>query len=119
MKAISLHQPWATMIAGGVKTIETRRWRTRHRGPLVICSSKLPAVTGHLCGYALCVVDVVGCRPMTVDDENAACCGLYDGAWAWELVNLRVLRPFAVRGRQGFFEIPDGECIRNLKGKTR
>ena len=27
MKAITLHQPWATLIADGVKTIETRSWR--------------------------------------------------------------------------------------------
>ena len=26
MKAITLHQPWATLIAEGVKTIETRSW---------------------------------------------------------------------------------------------
>ena len=27
MPAISLHQPWASLIAYGVKTIETRSWR--------------------------------------------------------------------------------------------
>jgi activating signal cointegrator 1 len=27
MKALTLHQPWATLIALGVKTIETRSWR--------------------------------------------------------------------------------------------
>ena len=27
MKAISLHQPWATLIADGHKTVETRSWR--------------------------------------------------------------------------------------------
>ena len=26
MKAITLHQPWATLIAEGIKTIETRSW---------------------------------------------------------------------------------------------
>ena len=26
MKAISLHQPWASLIAVGIKTIETRSW---------------------------------------------------------------------------------------------
>ena len=26
MKAITLHQPWASLIAEGVKTIETRSW---------------------------------------------------------------------------------------------
>ena len=26
MKALTLHQPWASLIAHGVKTIETRSW---------------------------------------------------------------------------------------------
>ncbi len=33
---LSLHQPWASLIAIGVKTIETRSWSTKYRGPLAI-----------------------------------------------------------------------------------
>lgn len=40
MKAITLNQPYASLIAAGIKTIETRRWRTNHRGPLLICAGK-------------------------------------------------------------------------------
>lgn len=40
MKAISLWQPWATAIAVGVKTIETRGWWTAHRGVLAIHAAK-------------------------------------------------------------------------------
>lgn len=36
MKVLSLHQPWASLIALGVKTIETRSWSTQYRGPLAI-----------------------------------------------------------------------------------
>lgn len=36
MKALSLHQPWATAIAIGVKSIETRSWTTPYRGLLAI-----------------------------------------------------------------------------------
>ena len=36
MKAISLWQPWASAIANGVKTIETRHWRTDYLGPIAI-----------------------------------------------------------------------------------
>jgi hypothetical protein len=36
MKAITLTQPWATLVAIGAKTIETRSWRTNYRGPLAI-----------------------------------------------------------------------------------
>lgn len=40
MKALTIHQPWASLIAAGVKTIETRSWSTRHRGPLAIHAGK-------------------------------------------------------------------------------
>ena len=36
MKAITIHQPWASLIAHGVKTIETRSWRTHYRGRIAI-----------------------------------------------------------------------------------
>ncbi|BBI34492.1 ASCH domain-containing protein [Cohnella abietis] len=36
MKAITIHQPWATLIALGEKKYETRSWATKHRGPLAI-----------------------------------------------------------------------------------
>jgi len=42
-RALSLWQPWATLVALGAKRIETRRWRTSYRGPLVIhATRKLP-----------------------------------------------------------------------------
>lgn len=36
MKALTLRQPWASLVALGVKTIETRSWSTKYRGPLAI-----------------------------------------------------------------------------------
>lgn len=44
MKAISLWQPWASLMMLGEKKIETRIWTTKHRGPLAIhAASKMPA----------------------------------------------------------------------------
>lgn len=40
MKAITLTQPWATLVAIGAKKIETRSWRTDYRGPLAIHAAK-------------------------------------------------------------------------------
>ncbi|WP_019123617.1 ASCH domain-containing protein [Brevibacillus massiliensis] len=40
MKAITIHQPWATLIALGEKRFETRGWQTSYRGPLVIHAGK-------------------------------------------------------------------------------
>lgn len=36
IRTLTLWQPWASLVALGVKTIETRSWSTRHRGPLYI-----------------------------------------------------------------------------------
>ena len=40
MKALTLSQPWATLVAIGAKHIETRSWYTRYRGPLAIHVAK-------------------------------------------------------------------------------
>lgn len=36
MKAITIHQPWASLVACGAKKIETRSWPTSYRGPIAI-----------------------------------------------------------------------------------
>lgn len=36
MKAITILEPWASLIAGGAKQIETRSWSTKYRGPIAI-----------------------------------------------------------------------------------
>ncbi len=40
--ALSLRQPWATLLVCGVKTIEIRRWQTKQRGRVLIHAAKLP-----------------------------------------------------------------------------
>lgn len=40
MKAITIMQPWATLIALGEKKFETRSWSTKHRGQLAIHAGK-------------------------------------------------------------------------------
>lgn len=40
MKAITLHQPYATLAAIGAKQYETRGFSTKHRGPIAIHAGK-------------------------------------------------------------------------------
>ena len=40
MKALTLTQPWASLVAIGAKRIETRPWRTSYRGSLAIHAAK-------------------------------------------------------------------------------
>lgn len=133
MKALSLRQPFAGLIIAGAKTIETRKWRTSYRGPLLICSSQRdygwraclnyePLRGGlwvqrcHDCdlcrrvgiganGLAVGIVDVVGCRRMTIEDEAAACCSWYSSAWSWILKNPQKIDPFPVKGRLRLFDV--------------
>jgi hypothetical protein len=103
LKAISVKQPWANLIASGEKTIETRLWETKYRGPLLIVSSKQPRIEP--AGFALALVELVDCRSMRIEDEPDAMCGLYDGAFAWILKDVRPIMPLAIRGQLGMFEV--------------
>lgn len=43
MKALSLWQPWASLVAVGEKRVETREWATKYRGLLAIhATAKIP-----------------------------------------------------------------------------
>ena len=109
LKALSVKQPWANMIASGEKRIETRTWKTRHRGNLLIVSSKSPRIEP--AGYAVARVTLVDCRPMTADDEEAACCSLYPKAIAWVLEAIRRIQPFPVKGTMGIYEVEVDEAM--------
>ena len=39
MKAVSIKQPWASLIAHGIKNIENRNWKTNFRGRILIHAS--------------------------------------------------------------------------------
>lgn len=110
-KALSLKQPFANLVASGQKTIETRTWKTLYQGDLWILSSLKPAIIPAGCAVAL--VELVGCRPMREEDEPAACCSLYYGAWAWDLRNIRRCVPFRARGTLGVFDFSvDPDAVR-------
>lgn len=52
MKAITLTQPWATLVAIRAKKIETRSWATAYTGPLAIHSAKsFPDWARRLCQH--------------------------------------------------------------------
>lgn len=51
LKAITVYQPYASLIAVGCKTIETRSWATKYRGKLAIHAAKkfIYGIIGELC----------------------------------------------------------------------
>jgi hypothetical protein len=137
MKAISLWQPWASAIALGIKSFETRSWSTSYRGPLVIHAAErwstdqrrfaeVEIAMGRLpanlpLGCLIAVVDIVTvyateeAGPMISAIERLY--GDYSpGRFAWQLANVRPLaEPIPWRGALGLFEVPDVILTRALK----
>jgi hypothetical protein len=114
LRALSLKQPYANWIVSGRKTIETRTWSTSYRGDVLICASTTGK--GEPKGVALCVVRLDSVRPMTKEDETAACVERYPKAQAWEISNLRLLKkPFPVKGRLGLFSLEVSNSLLEFK----
>lgn len=131
MKAISLIQPWGTLILDGIKTIETRMWSTKHRGDLLICAGQkfqndLPDDVAtilnrvfkannytpkhqlaHPKGVMLCVVNLVDVRDMTGDDGYGACYTCDEGRKAWIIENVRPVKQVPIKGKLSLFEVDD------------
>jgi ASCH domain-containing protein len=121
IRALSVRQPWANLIARGVKTIELRSWDTDYRGELAICAGKeidregaarMRCAPSELRprGAIVCVVDLVDIRPLTRHDWKAACALPFSGSdldflCAWVLERPRRVEPVAVSGKLGLFEL--------------
>ena len=113
MKALSIQQPWASLIAWGEKTIECRSWKTDYRGPILVCVSGRDLKEGQNilpAGFAIAVVDLVGIHPFTRRDLKPAYLqGMKvpepGSLWAWELANAHEIKPFPVKGKLHLFEV--------------
>lgn len=71
MRAITLTQPWATLVAIGAKRIETRSWQTSYCGPLAIHAGASLKPVGGLQGLA----EIVCSSPFWEVLTGAGYCG--------------------------------------------
>jgi hypothetical protein len=117
MKALTVRQPWAALIASGRKTIELRTWRTHYRGPLVIVSAASRVAWGAVDlappgprGCTVALVDLVDVRDAHPDDVAGALV-VPRGGFAWVLANARPLQPVKVKGKLSLFQI-DSDLVR-------
>jgi hypothetical protein len=125
IQAITLHQPWASIIANGFKEYETRHWKTDYRGLIAIHAgkkqgslnprllefagigdaSKLPA------GAVVAIAELTDCILMTEEfiatqPKTERDCGDWTiGRYAWKLENVRAIEPVAISGKQGLWAI--------------
>lgn len=116
MRALSVKQPWASLIISGRKTLEVRSWSTNYRGPIIVCASAAPdrargmaLLTGDEClGHAVGIVELVGVREGRSEDATRA---LVDptGLLVWELACATPIKPVRVLGKLGLWR-PD-KCL--------
>ena len=136
MKAVSLTQPWATLVAIGAKKLETRSWPTYHRGPLLIHAAKgFPRHARAIChtdpfsetlqragykhaselptGAIIGIVTLVGCSSTAkalkgIDPVEHAFGDYGPGRFAWQLTEaLQLVQPMACKGALGLWKVPD------------
>lgn len=125
MRAVSLWQPWASAMALGLKTVETRHWRTNVRGSVAIHAAKrwtreerelaeahglpLPLPLGAVVavGWFMAIHSTERLAPQLSPQELAW--GNYGpGRFGWIFGDIRALsEPVPCIGRQGFFNLPD------------
>lgn len=132
MKAITIDQPQASLIAIGAMALETRPLATDYRGSLAIHASKKPvrvadpyhrivlesAGVDWRClpqGVVLAVCILIDCRTITRADTPCYpeyAFGTYTPGWhAWRLSDVRPLpEPVPARGRRGLWNWVSKRC---------
>lgn len=114
IRALSIKQPWASLIVSGRKTLEVRSWSTPYRGTIIVCASAQPdrvrgraLLTGdEPLGVAVGVVRLVDVREgRAADTKNA----LVDptGHLCWVLDEpVPACHLVAVKGKLGLWRAP-------------
>lgn len=144
MKAITLHQPWASLVAVEAKRYETRSWRTNYSGPIAIHAAKMDP------GKAIVLVVPNEDRGQFVDDAERWLGPLRDlplgavlatahlwGCWrteqllpspleaqfgnfapgrfAWKFTGIEEIEPVPARGYQGLWNWERPETVANSR----
>jgi hypothetical protein len=119
MKALSIRQPWAWLIANGHKDIENRQWKTYHRGPILIHAAK--GMTRDEYAFALTMAEEQGIElPAFADLERGGIVGVAEitdcvtqdaspwfcGDFGFVMKNARPLPFQPCNGKLGFFTTP-------------
>lgn len=124
MKALTISQPFASLIASGAKWVENRTWPTTHRGPLAIHAGRRSQYLGRAdlarypTGVVIATCELVGCVELAaVADICPTVCHCSgrtlgeimahehtEGPWCWILADVRPVLPVETRGRLGLWD---------------
>ena len=128
MKALTIKEPYATLIRNGVKTIETRSWKTNYRGPLYIHAGvskeylrdkelmRLVKDNDVHLGEFVCKCNLIDCVRMTDEfikqvkqNELEYATGFYEvGRYAWILRDVEPVKSDKVKGHLGIWTCEEG-----------
>lgn len=119
-KVLTVRQPWASLLAAGVKTIETRTWATKHRGDTLIHAGatldrrgpihRIPDPGRMSRGVVLATGKLVDCRPMRPEDADAALVAYRPELFAWVFEHCSFLvNPTPMKGRLGLWNLSFGD----------
>lgn len=143
MKALSLWQPWASLIAHGHKKLETRSWSTSYRGLLAIhatatwhsgvpelclrepmfrlaLSKHYPTLGSLPLGCIIATCFLIRCVRaedirLSLSDKELVFGDYSDGRWAWELGDVRLVDPpVACKGQRSIWSVPSHVEIANV-----
>lgn len=120
VRVISLWHSWAALVAGGFKTIETRRWDWPYEpGWLAIHAAKRadgdvpgrlpfphPANVPPVEPGALCALVWVAGSGRLQPEHATRAYVYWRGLFAWFLEDVRRLKPVKMRGPQKFSSVP-------------
>jgi hypothetical protein len=116
MKALSIRQPWASLIVAGHKDVENRTWSTRYRGPLLIhAPQSFASITAdeierrfgiRLHFDQLPRGGIVGAVEL-VDVVTQSTSPWFEGPLGFVLRDARALPFRTLPGRLAFFAVPD------------
>lgn len=118
LKALTVCQPYAELIARGEKVIENRTWETRMRGPLVIHAGKSREwlddddeclYPGMPFGAIVAVANLYDCVHVSKLPEHLQGNEHANGPWCWLLKDIRRIGPIPYRGAQGLWDIPSAD----------
>lgn len=131
MKVITIKQPFASLIAEGLKEYEFRTWRTKYRGDILIhaglgVDKKAMKKFEHLnleypSGCIIAKVTITDCikineeeRIMLKQKNELVYSGIIDdkewSGYGFKLENVEKIKPINIKGKLSLWEIDDKLC---------
>lgn len=119
MKTLSIQQPWASLLAEQVKTIELRGWSTKYRGTILVRASrnaipwyddtdtkvKLPTEC------LLFVGELVDIQPMLPEHRLPAMSIFWNEDFAWTIRFNHYVFPTQAAGKMKLYDTDDDKII--------